>query len=181
MICAFWIIIFAHIGLGYIVIFIIHSFIIHAFIDDFWDFPTKFLPRYLISGRQKISYFCILLFQGPSRPQFDQAFLQCQYFTTSSNWRCGSTRGEPRGPNRHGWQRLPGRLRHEVPFARWASSCLRLLMYAFVLTENGCPIFPIIFWGGSGGRTLLPPLEGMICCCRWREITAIVTTDASLA
>jgi hypothetical protein len=34
-------------------------FIIHALFDDFQDFPTKFLHRYFISGRQKISCFHI--------------------------------------------------------------------------------------------------------------------------
>jgi hypothetical protein len=63
------------------------SIIIHAFLDDFWDFPTKFSPWYLIPERQKISYFCILMFQGSSGPQFDRGFLQHQYFITRSS--CG--------------------------------------------------------------------------------------------
>jgi hypothetical protein len=39
-------------------------------------------------------------------------------------------------------------------------------MDAFVSRKKGCPIFPIFFLGGSGGETLLPHPEGLICCCR---------------
>jgi hypothetical protein len=62
LICAFCIIILAcyrtdlHCHLHW-------SCLILAFLDDLRDFPTKSPPWYLISERQKISCFCILLFQ----------------------------------------------------------------------------------------------------------------------
>jgi hypothetical protein len=62
-----------------------------TFLDDLWDFLTKSPPWYLIFGRQKISYFCILLFQGLSGAQKGQRFLQRNYFITRSSWRGGST------------------------------------------------------------------------------------------
>jgi hypothetical protein len=65
-----------HIGLVYNV-FLHQSSIIHAFLDNFRDFPMKSPLWYLISGRQKISYFRILMFQGSSGPQFDWGFLKC--------------------------------------------------------------------------------------------------------
>jgi hypothetical protein len=39
----------------------------------------------------------------------------------------------------------------------------------------------IKFRGGGGGGTLLPHLEGLICCIRQRKIAAIDTIDSSLA
>jgi hypothetical protein len=54
-------------------------------------------------------------------------------------------------------------------------------MDAFISRKKGCPNFPLIFWAGSGGGTLLPHLEGLICCSRQREIAAIDAIDSSLA
>jgi hypothetical protein len=53
-------------------------------------------------------------------------------------------------------------------------------MDAIVSEENLRSIFPIFFRGGGGGGTLLPPPGGLICYRRW-EITAIITTESSLA
>jgi hypothetical protein len=129
-----------HIGLVYN--YLHQSSIIHAFLDDFWDFPTKSPPWYLISRRHKISCFHILMFQGPYGPQFDRGFLQRQYFYMRSTWRGRSTREEPRGSNELRWRGPLGRPRHPCPSSpRW-SPRLRLLMDAFVLRKRDALFSP---------------------------------------
>jgi hypothetical protein len=62
LICAFCIIIFASYRTS-LYYYLHHLFIIPAFLDDFWDFFTRFPPRYLISERQKISCFVFCYFR----------------------------------------------------------------------------------------------------------------------
>jgi hypothetical protein len=145
------------------------SYLILPFLDDFWDFLTKSPPWYLISGRQKICCFCILLFQGPSGHKNDRVCLQCYYIMRSS-WRGWSKQEEPRGTKEHGWRDpLPGRATR----ARLALE--RHLVFVFLW-------MPSFRWKrdarGGGGGTLFPPPKGLICYCHRMEIAAIVTSDS---
>jgi hypothetical protein len=106
--------------------------------------------------REKISCFCILLFQGPPAAQKASRFLQHNYFITRITWRGGSTREEPWGPNGHRWR---DHWSGCTTIARLPLEChlISIFLWMPLYRNKIYAIFSLYFWGGGGVGILLPP------------------------
>jgi hypothetical protein len=138
---------------------------------------------YLISARQKISFFIFCCFKDLRELKKLGDFNNVNILS----WEAAGALEPHEGSHdaktgMGGVTHLPGRA------TRDRLAIKRRLGFVFLCMppswKKSYAIFFLEFWGSSRGETLLPPPEGLImsfCCrCCW-EIAAIIATDFSLA